>query len=155
MKKRAYLLLVIGLLGMTGNLFDLKILKGLGLASAAAPAPKVFCSADGLETFSSRFLVEYLAADGTLNNLELTPRTRMRGPYNRRNVYGAVLAYGPVLPANLRDPVLEYALGPKGTLRDELGLPADAEILAITVDAKVAPAHLNLRLEPDTREVTP
>jgi hypothetical protein len=48
----------------------------------------------------------------------------MRGPYNRRNVYGAALAYAPVLPPALRDPVTKHALCGDAPLLRELGLRA-------------------------------
>jgi hypothetical protein len=73
----------------------------------------------GLETYSTRFLFEI---DG--RRIELTPEiyARLRGPYNRRNVYGAALAYAPVVPAELREPVTQFALcGDKPLLR-ELGI---------------------------------
>ena len=68
-----------------------------------SPAPKVFSAVRGLETFSTRFFLEWQDRAGAAHTLELTPAvySRLRGPYNRRNVYGAVLAYGPVL---LTDP---------------------------------------------------
>jgi hypothetical protein len=49
----------------------------------------------------------------------------MHGPYNRRNVYGAALAYGPVLPESLRDPVMRYALCGEAPLLRELGIDPD------------------------------
>ena len=51
----------------------------------------------------------------------------MRGPYNRRNAYGAVLAYGPILFSNPRtkplfESVARYALCGDAPLLRELGL---------------------------------
>lgn len=42
----------------------------------------------------------------------------------RRNVYGAALAYAPVLPPALRDPVMRHALCGDAPLLRELGLRA-------------------------------
>ena len=61
----------------------------------------------------------------------------MRGPYNRRNVYGAALAYAPVIPATLRDPVIQYGLCGDAPLLRELG-----------VDLKAAPRPVVLVIEP-------
>jgi hypothetical protein len=117
-------LLALGLAQMTGDVLGVRALKGLAAATAASPAPKVFSAVQGLETFSTRFFVEWTDAGGAARSLELTPAVyaRMRGPYKRRNVYGAVLAYGPVLPAELRDPVLRYALGGDAPLLREIGI---------------------------------
>ena len=85
-------LLALGLLQMTGELLDLSTLKGLGAATCASPAPKVFSAVQGLETFSSRFFVEYVDSSGKMQSIALTPSlyTRIRGHYNRRNARRAV-----------------------------------------------------------------
>ena len=135
MRIAAACLIAVGLSQMAGDLCEQFVspyyglrLKGLGAATAAAPAPKVFSAVRGLETYSTRFFLEWTGADGAAHSLELTPEVyaRLRGPYNRRNVYGAALAYGPVLPAELRDPVLAYALCGDAPLLRELGIdPAE------------------------------
>jgi hypothetical protein len=131
MNRAAVFLLALGLLQMTGDLVQQlgservgKAVKGVGAATAASPAPKVFSAVRGLETYSTRFFLEWEEQDSTGHALELTPEVyaRLRGPYNRRNVYGAALAYGPVLPAELRDPVLRYAVCGEAPLLRELGI---------------------------------
>jgi hypothetical protein len=123
----AIFLAILGLAQMAGDLTGLLPLRAVAAATGASPAPKVFSAVRGLETYSTRFFLE---SGG--RRIELTPEVyaRMRGPYNRRNVYGAALAYAPVLPAELRDPVLQYALcGEAPLLRElsrELGGEADA-----------------------------
>jgi len=131
MKKAAAFLLVLGLLQMTGDLLQSYVnepvgsaVKGIGAATTASPAPKVFSAVRGLETYSTRFFIEWKDKEGMEHSLELTPEvySRLRGPYNRRNVYGAALAYGPVLPAELRDPVMKYALCGDAPILRELGI---------------------------------
>jgi hypothetical protein len=118
----ALLLTVLGLAQMAGDVAGIRELKGIAAATGASPAPKVFSAVQGLETYSTRF---YLA--GT----EMTPEVygRMRGPYNRRNVYGAALAYAPVLPQELRDPVMRYALCGDAPLMRELGIEGKPEVV--------------------------
>ena len=133
MNKTALVLLAVGLLQMTGDVFDLPALKGIGAATVASPAPKVFSAVRGLETFSTRFFLEWTDRSGVAHSLPLTPEVyaQLAGPYNRRNVYGAALAYGPVL---LTDPrtkpmfqaLISYALCGEAPLLKELGVnPAD------------------------------
>jgi hypothetical protein len=119
-----WFLLMVGLLQMTGDLFNISVLKGIGAATAASPAPKVFSAVKGLETYSTKFYLDWTDAQGKTHSLLITPEvySRLKGPYNRRNVYGAALAYGPVLPNNLREPVVTYALCGKAPLLRELGL---------------------------------
>jgi hypothetical protein len=66
----------------------------------------------------------------------------MRGPYNRRNIYGAVLAYGPVLVSDPRtlpmyDAVSRYALCGDAPILRELG-----------VDPTQIAGRIRIRLEP-------
>lgn len=130
MKRAGPLLLVLlGLMQIAGEVLHLPALKGLGLATAASPAPKVFSAVRGLETYSTRFYVEWMGADSRFHSIEITPEvySHLRGPYNRRNVYGAVLAYGPVLitdPKSRRmfDSVANYALCGNAPLLRELGI---------------------------------
>ncbi|HEY7328272.1 MAG TPA: hypothetical protein VH592_11555 [Gemmataceae bacterium] len=131
MKKTGVFLVILGLSQMAGDLLERYVhapagraLKGVAAATTASPAPKVFSSVRGLETYSTRFFIEWTDRAGIEHSLQLTPEIygRMRGPYNRRNVYGAALAYGPVLPQSLRDPVMRYALCGEAPLLRDLGI---------------------------------
>jgi len=128
-------LLTLGLMQMTADVLHSKPLKAISAATAASPAPKVFSSVRGLETYSSRFRVEWTDKSGAAHAVEITPErvAGMRGPYNRRNVYGAVLAYGPVMQSDrvtrpMFESVARYALCGDAPLLRELGIPAN-EIL--------------------------
>ena len=104
MNRAGIFLLVLGMLQMAGDVCNLPWLKGIGAATGASPAPKVFSSVRGLETLSTRFFIEWTDSAGDFHSLEITPElyAGLRGPYNRRNVYGALLAYGPVLQTDER-----------------------------------------------------
>jgi hypothetical protein len=129
MSRSAIFLLVIGLLQMTGDILHLPALKAVAAATGASPAPKVFSTVQGLETFSSDFYIEWEDRNGAPHSLKLTPElySRIRGPYNRRNVFGAALSYAPVLD---KDPhtkpmyisVVRYALCGQAPLLHELGI---------------------------------
>jgi hypothetical protein len=138
-KKAAAILLIVGLMQMSGDLLGISALKGIGAATGASPAPKVFSSVRGLETFSSRFFIEWIDPSGARSSVRLTPElyARLRGPYNRRNVYGAAIAYGPVMPAALRDPVMRFALCGDMPLLREVG-----------IDPRRVAAGLKVRVEP-------
>lgn len=123
-------LLTLGLLQMSADVLHSKPLKAVAAATAASPAPKVFSSVHGLETYSSRFFVEWTDQSGAFHFVEINPERAagMRGPYNRRNVYGAVLAYGPVMQTDpavrpMFESVAHYALCGNAPLLQELGIP--------------------------------
>ena len=113
---------------MIGDLTGFLPLKSIAAATNASPAPKVFSAVQGLETYSTRFFLEL-----DDRRVELTPDvySRIRGPYNRRNVYGAALAYAPVLPPALRDPVMRRALCGNAPLLRELGLPPSQRVAIV------------------------
>ncbi len=133
MKKAAFVLLVVGLFQMTGDLLRLPALKGIGAATGASPAPKVFTAVRGMEGSSTLFFLEWTDRRGDAHELHLTPEIyqRLAGPYNRRNVFGAVLAGGPVMAtderlAGMYRSVSEYALCGQAPLLRELGVdPAE------------------------------
>lgn len=128
---RLMALTALGLMGMTGHAFAMPALKGLAAVTAAAPAPKVFTSHEGLETFSTKFSIQWVDLDGAVHDVPLDSTTyeRVGGPYNRRNMYGAVLAYGPVLASQeatreMFYEVARYGLCPSegGVILQEVGL---------------------------------
>lgn len=136
-------LLALGSLQMVGFCLGSRALRGIGASSAASPFPKVFCVAPVnaepevmLETFSAKFALRY-QIDGEWLEMALTPEvySRLRGPYNRRNVYGAILAYGPCLPPEMMALTVRYALVEPGPMRDELGLPLSASELQVVIRA--------------------
>jgi hypothetical protein len=134
----AAVLLIVGLSQMAGDLLGLPVLKGLGAATAAAPAPKVFTAVRGYEAFSTRFALEYVDAEGRAHVLPVTPEryAQVRGPYNRRNVYGAALSFAPVLSEALREPVTRFALCDDAPLLRELGVTEAVRALHVRLEPR-------------------
>ncbi len=127
-------LLVVALAQMIGDVAGWRPLVGVAAAWGVSPRPKVFSDVEGLETFSSSFAFVW-RDENDEKRLEITPEvySRLKGPYNRRNVYGAALAYAPRLSEELWQPVYCYGLTSDGPLRRELGLPARTEDLAVEI----------------------
>ena len=133
----AIAVLCLGMLQMTGHFLGSDILRGLGLATGVSPYPKVFCEADGYEAFAASFRLEGRLADGSDWSCDIDPEryARLAGPYNRRNVYGAALAFAPRMPDELRDRLLTDALRPDSVLRRELDIPGDVgELMVVITD---------------------
>ena len=137
-------LIALGTLQIAAEAFGMPRVKGLAAALQVSPAMKVFTAHDGYETHAARFSLSWHDASGAGHDLVLDPQTYagVLGPYNRRNVYGAAFAYGPLLRSDpklraMQESVMQYALCDPGVLRAELGIPADAVDLA----ARVAPIH--------------
>jgi hypothetical protein len=129
MNRPAIVLLALGLLQMAGDLLRVPVLRGIGAATVASPAPKVFSSVQGLETFSLEFYVEWADHTGVVHSLKLTPEVyaHIKGPYNRRNVFGAALAYAPILQKDpqtreMFESVVLYALCGQAPLLREIGI---------------------------------
>lgn len=136
MSRTALGLLILGLLQISGDLLVQvgwpavgQLVKGIGAATTASPAPKVFSAVQGFETYSTRFTVAWTDTRAESHALDLTPAvySRLRGPYNRRHVYGTALAYGPVLATTphtqpLFQAVTRYALCGDAPILRELGI---------------------------------
>lgn len=131
----AVLITALGCTQMIGYAVNSRILRGLALASTAAPLPKVFSDVDGIETFASAFVLRGRDARGASFELPITPEfyARLEGCYNRRNVYGAALSYAPRMPEELWSAVFCYGLQPGGPLRREFGLPEGARELSVEI----------------------
>jgi hypothetical protein len=144
MRASGIFLVILGLAQMTGDVLGLSALRGIAAATTASPAPRVFSAVRGFETYSTRFWIEWRDATGSQQILELTPDVyaSIRGPYNRRNAYGAILAYGPIFAstpatAAMFESVARYALCGDAPLLAELG-----------VSANPAGGAVRIRLEP-------
>jgi hypothetical protein len=140
------MLAVVGFAQMAGDVFHLNAIKAVAAGTAASPAPKVFSAVKGLETYSSRFYIESANGGAHTESVEITPESyaRLRGPYNRRNVFGAVLAYGPVLVSDshtrpIFESVSKYALCGVAPLLSELGIPTSSVRPPVRVRIEVRP----------------
>ena len=145
---------MLGSSAMLGHILNIKALKSIGLATCAAPYTKVFCQAECLytyrnyETFAANFSLSYLTEEGR-ETIKITPSLyqKIQGPYNRRNVYGAVIAYGPALPETMRLATFNYALTDPGTVAKELGIPSDASDFQIIINTKTKGSNNEWRLK--------
>lgn len=138
MRRALYIgLIAIGSLQMLGYVLGSRAVRGIGAVTAAAPLPVVFTEVNGVETFASDFFVLYDDAQGSPQVLKITPALykKLAGPYNRRNVYGAAISYGPVLPEPIWQSILQYGIC-DGPLATELGLPADAANVHIEIKTR-------------------
>jgi hypothetical protein len=138
---------LLGCAQVIADLADFRTVRAVAAATQVSPAMKVFTSHEGYETFSPRFTIHYIGAAGEPVAVELTPQryAALAGPYNRRNAYGAALAYAPVLLASddtrgLVDSVLRYAFCDPGTLVSELGLTDFDRRAPIAV--QISPRHV-------------
>ncbi|MGC6425805.1 MAG: hypothetical protein ACON5H_02270 [Akkermansiaceae bacterium] len=97
-------ILAIGSFQIAGHSLNLPLLKGIGAMSGLSPYPKVFCDAKGYEPFAATFTLLGEDDQGITHEIPLTAErySQLQGPYNRRNVYGAALAFAPRLPDELR-----------------------------------------------------
>lgn len=133
-------LVSLGTLQIAAEALGMPRLKGLAAATQVSPAMKVFTAHHGYETHAARFALSWRDSDGATRTLALDPQTyaKLDGPYNRRNVYGAAFAYGPLLRDDpklrpMQESVMYYALCEPGHLRTDFGIPADATHLTAHV----------------------
>lgn len=139
-------LVILGTAQWVGDVLQIAPMKRLAFALHASPAPKVFTSQNGFETFANRFFVIWQDARGDTHRTELTLKRydRLRGAYNRRNVFGAAFSYGPVLASNptTRDMylmILQRAAC--GAALQEIGIPVVARRYPIVVQVQPIKPH--------------
>lgn len=125
----AHGLVALGLVQMAGEMLGLLPVKALALATVASPAPRVFSTVKGLEPYSTRFSIVWTDREGKERSLAVTPEVyaRLRGPYNRRNAYGAAMAGGPIMVADDRlrpmfEAIARYGLCDPAPVLRELGV---------------------------------
>lgn len=135
-----YSLIGIGALQMIGYAFGITALRGLGAATTASPLPIVFSDVKGLETFASSFSVALTFNGGSTKTYPITPKEygQFRGPYNRRNVYGAAISYGPRLPEAIWKSVLRYGFCKPGVLTEEMGFGTGIEKASVLIKTQTA-----------------
>ena len=138
-RKALYILVIlIGGLQIIGWVSGIREIRSLGAAWCSSPLPIVFTEVKGVETFASDFTIRYTVNDTSFER-RITPEvySQLEGPYNRRNVYGAAISYGPVLPEKLWRSVLKYGIC-DGTLRSEINIPDRAENVNILIQTRTA-----------------
>ena len=114
----AIALLALGMLQMAGYVTGFQFLRAVGAATVASPLPIVFSDVKGVETFASRFSMHIQTQSGQIFDFVISPEvySHLQGAYNRRNVYGAALSYGPRLPEKIWKKVFDYGLCADGPL---------------------------------------
>ena len=112
------LLVAIGLLQVIGFATGQKWLKGIGQITVASPLPIVFTEQKGCETFALDFSIEYEDENGSRGLIPVTPQVyaNFDEPYNYRNVLGAAISYGAILPEKIWRPIIEFAFLDPGTI---------------------------------------
>ncbi len=135
----ANVVLVLGTTRMMADVAGAPRLGGVAAASGASPAPKVFTAFDGYEPFSTTVELRWQEIDGHHETLRLHPDgPRLRGAYNRRNAYGAVVVF---MPVGARTPelapmfrsVAHHALCGSRPLLRELGVDVERVASDVTV----------------------
>lgn len=137
MQKALYIFIIlIGFLQITGYLSGIKIIKNLGVITSASPLPIVFTEVKGVETFASDFYIQW-SDNNKVEKVKITPSiySKLKGPYNRRNIFGAAIAYGPILPKSIWQPILNYGIC-NDILQKELEIPFNKENCTIEIETR-------------------
>lgn len=146
-----FILMLLGLLQAIGYVTNSQTIRGLGLSTAASPLPIVFTEVKGVETFASDFYLVWEKENNKSDSLKITSNiySKLKGPYNRRNVYGAVISYGPVLPQEKIISVLNYGLCSNKPLVKEMGLSGNEKNIFIKIISKTKGDFRSWIIRPD------
>jgi hypothetical protein len=137
------LLVFIGLVQSIGYITQQPWLKSIGIMTVSSPLPIVFTEQKGLETFANDFFLEYEEKEGKKQSIQLTSTLykKLNAPYNYRNVLGAVISYGPILPEAVVDSVLEHSFQNPGNISLALGLEVPLKNASIIIKTKTKDKH--------------
>ena len=132
-----YIIVIIGLLQSIGYVTQIENIRNLGVLTSASPLPLVFTEVDGIEAFAADFYIQWKDDSNEVIEIKITPTiyAQLKGPYNRRNAYGAAIAGGPILPETIWKPVLRYGLC-EDVLENELGLDIDKETFSLLIKTR-------------------
>ena len=132
-------LMLIGLLNTMGLIFfNSQEMRGPAIISVASPLPFVFSAFNGVETFSTKMDMDLTFKNGTRLNIPIDHKLYggLKGPYNRRNVIGAVFSHGPFFDKpemiTIRDQVLDWGF-------------CQGHLSEFGIDEKVDRAIINVR----------
>jgi len=126
LKIRAFFLLVLGLSQIIGTLFRWPALTQLSMATAASPAPQIFCRSNGVESFACHYFLDWKDLGGSPHTLALGPSilARIPGPLARRSMYLRIMTGDWNKPDSMTGSVKHYALC--GPLLGEMGIDRNA-----------------------------
>jgi hypothetical protein len=137
MKKRAFFLFVLGTLQIAGNCTHTRWAQSLGFATAASPAPMVFCSLEDQESFANRYFLDWkdLKGEGHSIPIDHSVLARLKGPEARRSMYLLTLEGDSTGWPSLNQSIRRYAVC--GPLLKEWGV--DPSSLQWPVTLRVVP----------------
>lgn len=121
------LLFMLGALNLTGMIFHSPELRGIAVMTMASPLPFVFTSYNDVETFSTTFTMDVTFKNRSQGNFILDQQmySKLKGPYQRRNVIGAIFSHGPFFDnpqmIQIREQILDWGFC-RGHLAHEFGI---------------------------------
>lgn len=135
------LLFLLGAMNMIALIFNNETAKGVAIISTASPLPFVFSAYQGIETFSTKFEMDIMLKNGTSQLIPVDHKLcgGLKGPYNRRNVIGAVFSHGPFFKDEkmilIRDQIFDWGFC-KGHLMQEFGIDEPVDKVTINIKSK-------------------
>lgn len=140
-KIAGFILIFFAMIKVVADLHGSTKISAVAAVTNTAPAMKVFTTYKGYEGFSAKFKLKVTYTDHSQVSVMLTPDvySGLEGPYNRRNVYGALIAGGPVLISNeyTKDAWQEVAYKSfckQNKILSELGLSSNKKVHAVEIE---------------------
>jgi len=136
------LLVIVGCLHTVAYIHNLPNLKGLAFTTNASPLPLVFSAYNGIETFSTEFELDITFKNGskTVEQMDHKLYEKLKGPYNRRNMFGIIFSHGPFFDKpnmiKIREQVLYWAMCQPGQLKKEFGYSGELDRVDIIIKSK-------------------
>lgn len=143
MKYKAFaaILCFFAVIKTVADIFGFEKISAVAAISHVSPAMKVFTTQRGYETFSPTFELTINQQNGQEAILRLNSKNYagLRGPYNRRNVYGALISYAPVLVSLPRTEKMWQTMAKNAFCRQdsvlfELGIDDASSVASVLIE---------------------
>ena len=133
MKKRAFFLWVLGILQIAGTCTHTRWMQSSGFATAASPAPMVFCGLGDEGSFANRYSLDWEDSKGAIHSIPIdhSVLARLKGPEARRSMYLLTLEGDTTGRPSLNQSIRRYAVC--GPLLKEWGIQPDSLQWPVTV----------------------
>lgn len=135
-------LVILGSLSTFAYIKDDDLIRGAAFSTAASPLPLVFTAYNNVETFSLSFDVNFVTKNDSQLHVTMDKEmyNKIQGPYNRRNIFGATLCYGPFFDKpnmiQMRQQILHWGVCQPGNLIKEFGITDEIKEATFLVRSK-------------------
>ena len=135
-----YILILVGMMQMTGYTFKQNTLKRVGRVTGASPLPLVFYQVRGYETWACDYHIQFTYDNGEKKHLKIDPEfySKMMGNHEAHLAYSIPFARFLLTDSPFWVRPLSYGFCSNGPIAEALGLEHKIQRVDFTISSKTA-----------------